>query len=392
MKEAKVIVGARDHDRVAADIGEDGEVAAELVGAHLGSGGTSGSGDGGGDRSRSAIDGGAADRVTGASGGGGLAGDERGNERRDLLGVGVAQEDHVGLRVRVGFLVERLDQLIKEIMLVGRAHEEHAVSALVGEEGRARAEAERRAAGGNRLGAQHRRELVDQVGGHRVFERVALGHDEVELGAVEFGDQFLDLLEVRDRVGDQEGVVTAEVDGRRSEGRVEARDDLRDELLGIGVLERVDLRGDTAAGRQRESRAREQRRRLGLRDEVRDDLQELVTLLDDGDAVEVEERLDREQRFIAGDRSRQRKRVDAGREGLRAEDGFARPALHQVEDLGDGLVAQDDRTDLVGATETRERDGGDDASDRGRGGGGRRGRCRSGLREAHGRRQGGGEE
>ncbi len=249
MKEAKVIVGARDHDRVATDVGENGEVAAELVGAHLGSGGTGGSGDGGGDRSRGTIERRAADRVTGAGGGGGLASDERGDERRDLLGVGMAQEDHVGLRVRVGFLVERLDQLIKEIVLVGRAHEQDAVGALVGEESRARAEAERRAAGGNRLSAEHRRELVDQVGGHRVFERVALGHDEVELGAVELNDEVLYLLEVRDRVSDQEGVVPAEVNGRRGEGRVEARDDLRDELLGVGVLEGVDLGGDAAAGR-----------------------------------------------------------------------------------------------------------------------------------------------
>ena len=42
----------------------------------------------------------------------------------------------------------------------------------------------------------------------------------------------LDLLEVGDRVGDEQGVVTAEVDGRGGQRGVEARGDLGDELAG----------------------------------------------------------------------------------------------------------------------------------------------------------------
>ena len=277
-------------------------------------------------------------------------------------------------------------------MLVGGAHEQHAVGALVGEEGRARAEAEGCAAGGDLRGAEHRGQLRDHIGGHRVLERVALGHDEVELRLVELLDELFDLLEIRDRIRNQERIVAAEEDGRRGKGRIQTRGDLGDELLRIGVLERVDLRGDTAAGGQRERRPSDERRGFGLRDEIRDDLQEFVALLDDGDAVEVEQRLDGEERFVAGDRGRQRERVDAGGESLRAEDGLACPALHQVEHLGDGLIAQDDRTDLVGSAETRERDRGGDAGDRRRGGGGRSGGSRGGLREAQGRRQSGGDE
>jgi hypothetical protein len=114
------------------------------------------------------------------------------------LGIGVTQEDHVVLRVRVGHLIERLDQLIEEVMLVGRAHEQDAVGAFVGEESRARAEAERCATGSDLRGAEHCGQLIDQVRRHRVLQRVALGHDEIELRAVELGDEGLDLLEVRD--------------------------------------------------------------------------------------------------------------------------------------------------------------------------------------------------
>ena len=156
------------------------------------------------------------------------------------------------------------------------------------------------------------------------------------------------------------------------------------------MLERVDLGRDAAAGREGERRGSDERGRFGLRDEVGDDLEELVALLDDGDAVEVEERLDGEEGFIARDRSREREGIDAGGKGLWAEDRLTRPALHQVEDLGDGLIAQDDRADLVRAAETREGHGGGDAGDRC--GGWRGGRRRSGLRKAQGRRHGGGDK
>ena len=297
----------------------------------------------------------------------------------------MAQEDHVVLRVRIGLLVERLDQLIEEVMLVSRAHEQDAVGAFVGEKSRARAEAERRTAGDRGGRTQHRVELVDHVGRHRILERVALRHDEIELRAVNLGDEGLNLLQVRDRIRDEEGVVAAEVDRRSGQRRIEARDDLRDEFLGVGVLEREDLRRDPPARRQGEGGTRDKRWRFGFRDEVRDDFQELVALLDDGDAVEVEQRLDGEQGFIAGDRGGQSKRVSAGGKGLRAEDGFTGPALHQVEHLGDGLIAEDDWADQVRAAQAREGDGG-------RHGGDRRGGGRSswsGLGEAQGGRHGG---
>ena len=285
MEEAKVVVGAGDHDGVAADVGQHREVAAELVSAHLRGAGSGGGGRRG--RSRGTVEGGATDRIAGAGGGGRLARDEGGDERGDLLRVGVAKEDHVRLRVRVGLLVEGLDQVIEERVLVGRAHEQDAVGALVGEEGRARAEAERRAAGDRGGRTQHRVELVDHVGRHRVLEHVALRDHEIELRLVDLHGERLDLLEVGDRVGDEQGVVAAEVDGRRGQGGVEARGDLGDELLGVGVLEREDLGGDAAAGGQREHGAGDELRRLGLGDEVGDDLEELVALLDHGDAVEV---------------------------------------------------------------------------------------------------------
>ncbi|OBQ37923.1 MAG: hypothetical protein AN484_24640 [Aphanizomenon flos-aquae WA102] len=302
VEEAKVVVGAGDHDGVATDVGQHREAAAELVGAHL-----RGAGSGGGRRGRGrcAVERGGPDRVAGTGGGGRLARDERGDERSDLLRVGVAEEDHVRLRVRVGLLVEGLDQAVEERVLVGRAHEQDAVGALVGEEGRARAEAEGRAAGDRGGRTQHRVELVDHVGRHRVLEHVALRDHQVELRLVDLHGERLDLLEVGDRVGDQQGVVTTEVDGRRGQRGVEARGDLSDELLGVGVLEREDLGGDAAAGRQRKDGARDELRRLGLGDEIGDDLEELISLLDHGDAVEVEQGLEGEERFVAGDRSRQ---------------------------------------------------------------------------------------
>ncbi|MFM2383340.1 MAG: hypothetical protein RL515_1327 [Verrucomicrobiota bacterium] len=112
------------------------------------------------------------------------------------------------------------------------------------------------------------------------------------------------------------------------------------------------------------------------------------------DAVEVEQGLEGEEGFVAGDRSRERERVDAGREGLRTEDGLAGPALHQVEDLSDRLIAEDDRTDLVGTIEAGERDRGDGARDhhgRSRGGGSGRG-GRSSLTKTHERGGGGGQQ
>ena len=395
VEETEVVVGAGDHDRVAPDVREHREIAAELVGAHLR--GARGGGGGGrgrrrGRRGRGPVDGGGPDRVAGAGGGGRLTRDEGGHQGGDLLGLGVAEEDDVRLRVRIGFLVEGVDQLVEEVMLVGRAHEQHAVGAFVGEEGRARAEAEGRAAGDRGGRAEHRRQLGDHVGRHRVLELVALGDDQVELRTVDLHRQRLDLLEVGDRVGDQQGVVAAEVDGRRSQRGVEARGDLGDELLGVGVLEREDLGGDAAAGRQRQHGAGDELRRFGLRDEVGDDLEELVALLDHGDAVEVEQGLEGEEGFVAGDRSRQRQRVDAGREGLRAEDRFAGPALHQVEHLGDVFIAEDDRTDLVGAVQARERDRGGDTRDHRRRRDGGSGSGRSSLTEPHERGGGGGQQ
>jgi hypothetical protein len=81
---------------------------------------------------------------------------------------------------------------------------------------------------------------------------------------------------------------------------------------------------------------------------------------------------------------------------LGAKDGLARPALHQVEDLGDGLIAQDDRPNLIGAAEAWKRDrcgDGSDRRERSRGGGrSRRRHSRGSLGEAQGRGHGGGDE
>ena len=63
----------------------------------------------------------------------------------------MTEEDHVGLRIRVRSRVEGFNQLIEERVLIGRAHDDDAVSALVGGEARTGRKAERRRAiGGGR--------------------------------------------------------------------------------------------------------------------------------------------------------------------------------------------------------------------------------------------------
>jgi len=65
---------------------------------------------------------------------------------------------------------------------------------------------------------------------------------------------------------------------------------------------------------------------------------------------------------------------------------------HQVEDLGDRLVAKDDRADLVGAIQAGERDRSGDTRDHRRHGGSGGGRSRSNLTQAHERGGGGGQQ
>ena len=287
----------------------------------------------------------------------------------------MAEEDHIGLRVGIGRRVEGFDQLIKEGVLVGRAHDDDAVGAFVGGEAGARRKAERGGAvrGGR---AEEGRQLIDHVGGQGVLQVVHLGRDDIELRAVELRQERLDLLQVHDRVGDQNGVVPTEEDGRRAERAVEHPLDLGHDLLTVGVLQEENLGSHATAGRERQRALGEQRRRFRLGDIVRDDLKELVTLLNDGDAVQGEQRFDGEQRIVPRGGGGQREGVEAGGEGLRAKDRLAGPALEQFEHLADGLIAEHHGADLIGAAQGghgRRRDG---ADDHGWGGGRSRGRGR----------------
>ena len=139
MQEAKVVLGAGDDDGVRADVGDDCDHRTELVGAILlGACGGGGGGGGGGRRGRHAVGtGGRAATISGRSGAR-LAGDELREQRGSLGGVGVAEEDHIGLRIGIRSRVEGFDQLIEERVLIGGAHDDDAVGALVGGEAGAR--------------------------------------------------------------------------------------------------------------------------------------------------------------------------------------------------------------------------------------------------------------
>ena len=122
--------------------------------------------------------------------------------------------------------------------------------------------------------------------------------------------QVFNFLEISNRVGNEQGVIAREVDWRRSERAIQHAGDLEDHFLPAGVFEREDLGSDAATGRHFECALHEQRRRLRLGDEVRDDLEEFIALLDDRDAVKVKQGLDREEGIVARNRGGQRKRVD----------------------------------------------------------------------------------
>ena len=375
MKEAKVVPSARDDDGVRADVGDDCDHRTELVGAILlGACGGGGGGGGGGRRGRHAVGtGGRAATISGRSGAR-LAGDQLREQRGSLGGVGVAEEDHIGLRIGIRSRVEGFDQLIEERVLIGGAHDDDAVGALVGGEAGARRKAEGRGAIGGRR-PQEGRQLVHHIGGHGVLQVIQLGRNDIELRAIELGEHGLNLLQVHDRVGDQNRVIPTEEDWRRAERAVKHPLDLQDNLLAVGVLEQEDFGSHAAARGQGKRALAEQRRGLCLGDVVRDDLKELITLLDDGDAVQGEQRLDGQECVVARGGGWKREGVEAGGERLRTEDRLTGPALEQFEHLADGLIAEDHGADLIGTAQAghgRRRDGADDHGRR-RGGSHRRG-------------------
>ena len=121
-----------------------------------------------------------------------------------------------------------------------------------------------------------------------MLQVIQLGRNDIELRAIELGEHGLNLLQVHDRVGDQNRVIPTEEDRRRAEGAVKHPLDLHNDLLAVGVLKQEDFRSHAAARGQGKRALAEQRRGLRLRDTVRDDLKELIALLDDGDAVQGE--------------------------------------------------------------------------------------------------------
>ena len=80
-----------------------------------------------------------------------------------------------------------------------------------------------------------------------MLQVVHLGCDDIELRAVELRQERLNLLQVHDRVGDQNRVVSTEEDRRRAEGAVQHALNLGHDLLAVGVLEQENFGSHAAA-------------------------------------------------------------------------------------------------------------------------------------------------